>query len=188
MFAVDLAAFVVCTTLFSVGVGLIILGVGLIILVAGLVVAGWSARMSRSLLAYAGHELPRGASTPRAGPGVRGKLRRLGHAQSWRDLLHVLVNFVLATFTFSMAVSWVAGGPGGVTYWFWSRWLPDDNEGLPDLLGFPGRFADITFNTVLGMILLLTTPMVLRGLVRLHVAVGPGPAGRRDLRPAAAGE
>jgi signal transduction histidine kinase len=171
MFAVYLPAFIICTTLFSLGVGLIILGVGLIILVAALVVAGWSARMSRSLLAYAGHELP-AAHYPAAGPGVRGKLRRLGHAQSWRDLLHVLVNFVLATFTFSVAVSWVAGGLGGVTYWFWSRWLPDDSEGLPNLLGFPGRFADITFNTVLGMILLLTTPMVLRGLMLLHVAVG----------------
>ena len=66
----------------------------------------------------------------------------------------------------------MAGGLGGLTYWFWSRWLPDDNEGLPNLLGFPGRFADITFNTVLGMILLLTTPIVLRGLMLLHVAVG----------------
>ena len=102
---------------------------------------------------------------------MRGKLRRLGHPQSWRDLLHVLVNFVLATFTFSVAVTWVVGGLGGLTYWFWSRWLPDDNPGLPDLLGFPGRFADITFNTVLGMILLLTTPIVLRGLVALHAAV-----------------
>jgi signal transduction histidine kinase len=102
---------------------------------------------------------------------MRGQLRRLGHAQSWRDLLHVLVNFVLATFTFSAAVSWVASGPGGLTYWFWSRWLPDDNQGLPNLLGFPGRFADITFNTILGMIVLISTPVVLRGLVQLHVAV-----------------
>ena len=64
MFAVYLPAFILCTTLFSLGVGLIILGVGLIILVAALVVAGWSARMSRSLLAYAGHELRR-CTTPR---------------------------------------------------------------------------------------------------------------------------
>ena len=56
--------------------------------------------------------------------------------------------------------------------------------GLPDLLGFPGRFADITFNTVLGTILLVTTPIVLRGLVA-HARRGrPGLAGRRDLRPA----
>ena len=78
---------------------------------------------------------------------------------------------MLATFTFSVAVSWAVSGPGGLTYWFWSRWLPDDNQGLPYLLGFPGRFADVTFNTVLGAIMLLTTPMVLRGLVAMHAAV-----------------
>jgi signal transduction histidine kinase len=170
LFAVYLPAFVVCTTLFSLGVGLAVLGVGLLILVGCLVVAGWAARMSRSLLAYAGVDLPP-THYPTSGPGVRGTLRRLGHVQSWRDLLHVLVNFVLATFSFSVAVSWAASGPGALTYWFWSRWLPDDNQGLPGLLGFPGRFADITFNTVLGVIIVVTTPVMLRGLVALHAAV-----------------
>ena len=58
MFAVYLPTFVVCTILFSLGVGLAVLGVGLIILVVCLVLAGWSAGMSRSLLAYAGVDLP----------------------------------------------------------------------------------------------------------------------------------
>ena len=119
---------------------------------------------------------------------MRGKLRRLGHAQSWRDLLYVLVNFVLATFTFSVAVSWVAGGLGGVPYWFWGRYLPDDNEGLPYLLGFPGQFAEIVLQPVLGVILLLTTPVVLHGLVRLHAAVARGLLVDETPRPAAAGE
>ncbi len=73
--------------------------------------------------------------------------------------------------TFSLAMTWVFGGLGGVTYWFWSRWLPENDRGLPDLLGYPGRFADVTFHTVLGSVLLLTTPLLLRGLVRLHGAV-----------------
>ena len=170
MFAVYLPAFIVCTTLFSLGVGLAILGIGLLILAGCLVVAGWAARMSRSLLAYAGVHLPP-TNYPPSAVGLSGALRRLGHVQSWRDLLHVLVNFVLATFSFSVAVSWVASGPGALTYWFWSRWLPEDNQGLPGLLGFPGRLADITFNTVLGVIVVVSTPIVLRGLVQLHAAV-----------------
>jgi signal transduction histidine kinase len=170
MFAVYLPAFIVCTTLFSLGAGLAVLGVGLLILVGCLVVAGWSATMSRQLLAFAGVDLPP-TRYPTTAPGVRGSLRRLGHVQSWRDLLHVLVNFVLATFSFSVALSWVVSGPAGLTYWFWSRWLPDDDQGLPDLLGFPGQFAAITFNTVLGVIFVVTTPIVLRGLVSLHTAV-----------------
>ena len=59
MFAVALAAFVACTTLFSLGVGLIVLVVGLFILVACLIVAGWSSRMTMALLDYAGITLPR---------------------------------------------------------------------------------------------------------------------------------
>ena len=171
MFAVALAAFIACTTLFSLGVGLLVLVVGLFILVACLVVAGWSSRMTMALLGYAGITLPR-TRYPAAGPGFGGKLRRLANAQSWRDLLHVLINFILSTITFSLAVTWVVGGLGGVTYWFWSQWLPQSGDsGLAALLGYPGRFAEVTLNTVLGSLLLITTPFVLRGLVRLHGAV-----------------
>ena len=170
MFAVSLIAFVVCTTLFSLGLGLLVLFVGLFILIGCLVVAGWSSRMTMALLDYAGISLPR-TRYPVSGPGLRGRLRRLVHPQSWRDLLHVLINFILSVISFSLALTWVFGGLGGVTYWFWSRWLPQPNEGLPALLGYPGRFAELTFNTVLGALLLITTPFVLRGLVRLHGAV-----------------
>ena len=170
LFAVSLAAFVVCATLFSAGLGLAVVVVGLPVLVACLVVAGWAARMNRLLLGHAGVEL---ASTryPAAGPGLRGHLRRLVHVQSWRDLLHVLVSFPVSIFSFSVAVSWVAGGLGGVTYWFWSRFLPADNTGLPALLGFPGRFVDVTSTTVAGVLLLLSVPFVIRSLVRLHAAI-----------------
>jgi signal transduction histidine kinase len=171
MFAVSLAAFVACVTLFSLGVGLLVLVVGLFILVGCLIVAGWSSRMTMALLSYAGISLPR-TRYPAAGAGFGGKLRRLGHVQSWRDLLHVLINFMLSVITFSLALTWVIGGLGGVTYWFWSQWLPQPSEnGLAVLLGYPSRFADITLNTVIGSLLLITTPFVLRGLVRLHGAV-----------------
>jgi signal transduction histidine kinase len=96
----------------------------------------------------------------------------LAYPQSWRDLLHVLINFILSTITFSVALTWVVGGLGSVTYWFWSRWLPEPRDsGLAALLGYPGRFADITLHTVLGTVLLISSPLVLRGLVRLHGAL-----------------
>jgi signal transduction histidine kinase len=171
MFALSLAAFVVCTTLFSLGLGLLVVVVGLFILIGCLVVAGWSSRMTMALLSYAGIMLP-ATRYPVPRPGFRGTLRRLSYVQSWRDLLHVLVNFILSTVTFSLAVAWTAGGLGGVTYWFWSQWLPEPpDQRLAALLGYPGRFAEITLNTVLGALLLITAPFVLRGLVRLHGAV-----------------
>ena len=63
LFAVHLAAFVICVTLFSAGAGLIVIFVGLFVLVAGLVVAGWSARLTRELLAYAGDRAAAARST-----------------------------------------------------------------------------------------------------------------------------
>jgi hypothetical protein len=78
MFALSVTAFVVCTALFSLGLGLLILVVGLFIMVGCLVVAGWSSRMTMALLGYAGIELPR-TRYPAAGPGFRGKLRRLAY-------------------------------------------------------------------------------------------------------------
>jgi Putative sensor len=139
MFALSLTAFVVCTALFSLGLGLLVLVIGLFILVACLVVAGWSSRMTMALLSYAGITLPR-TRYPAVGPGFRGKLRRLAYPQSWRDLLHVLINFILSVITFSLALTWVVGGLGGVTYWFWSRWLPQPpDRGLAALLGYPSR-------------------------------------------------
>ncbi len=173
MFPISLAAFVVCTTLFSVGVGLAVVLVGLFILVACVLVAGWHARTTRNVLDWAGVSLPP-ASYPPPGVGFGGLTRRLRVGQSWRDLVHVLVSFVLSTASFSIAVTWLASGPGGLTYWFWSQYLPETDQGLPDLLGFSGRFADVAFNTVIGVVFLLTTPAVLSGLVRLHGAVARG--------------
>ena len=70
LFFVALPAFIVCTTLFSLGAGLAVLVVGLFILVACLYVAGWSARMTKALLGYAGIDLPP-TYYPASGPGFR---------------------------------------------------------------------------------------------------------------------
>ena len=173
MFAVALVAFVACTALFSVGVSLAIFVVGLFVLVGCLVVAGCSTRLIRLLLGYAGVSLPP-AHYPAPATGFWSKLRRLADGQSWRDLIFVLVNFVLSTASFSIAISWVVSGLAGSTYWFWSRFLRDDDQGLPELLGFESRFDAVAVHEIVGVIMLLTAPLVLSGLVRLHGVVARG--------------
>lgn len=173
LFFVSLAAFVVCVTLFSVGAGTVVIVAGFFVLLACLVTAGGFAQVNRGLLAAAGHQLP-APVYPRSGPGVRGRFRRLAHRQSWRDLLHVPISFVLATVSFSLAISWVAGGLGGVTFWFWSRFLPDDRQGLAWLLGFPGRMAENLLNGVTGAFFLVTAPALIHGLVSLYAMVARG--------------
>ena len=77
-------------------------------------------------------------------------------------------------------MSWVSAGPGGLTYWFWSRYLPDDDPGPAPAAGLPGRFTDIAFNTVLGALFLLTHRRCCAAWSGCTRAVAPRPARRRD--------
>ena len=61
-----------------------------------------------------------------------------------------------------------------MTYWYWGRFLPDNNHGPAGLLGFPGFYSEVVFEFVVGGILLLTTPALLHGLIRLHGTIARG--------------
>lgn len=172
-FFISLFGFLICLPIFVVGVALSWAVVGLFILVGTLIVAGGFARFHRSLLASAGHELTRPVY-PLSSTGIRGRLRRLGHAQSWRDLLHVLITFVLSLVTFPLATAWLLSGPGGLTYWFWNRYLPDNPRGLAHLLGFPGALEDVVTNSAFGAAFLVTSPFLIHGLVALHASIAHG--------------
>ncbi len=173
LFIVSVAAFTVGATLFSLGLSLLVLVAGLFILVGCLIAAGAFAQATKAVLNLTGADLPPTVYPPRAGRFPL--LARLRSGQAWRDLLYIGVAFPLSVASFSIAVSWVAGGLGGVTYWFWSRYLPpQEPEGLANLLGFPGHVAEVVLNSALGTVLVLTTPLVLAGLVRLHVAIARG--------------
>lgn len=123
IFFVSLLGFIVCTTLFAVGAGLAVTMVGLVVLVAALVVAGSFARYQRLLLSCAGIEIAEPVRPPRR-RGFAGLSRRLRDPQAWRELVHVLVAFVLGTATFSIGLTWFLAGPAELTYGVWSRWLP----------------------------------------------------------------
>lgn len=172
-FFVSLAGFIVCLLLFVVGISTFWVVVGLFVLVGCLVAAGGFADVHRSLLHFVGRDLPR-PFYPTSRPGVWGRLRRLRDVQSWRDLLHVVVAITLSLATFPITVTWLFAGPGGLTYGLWSKFLPEDNQGIGYLLGYPGRAVDVAVNTVAGAVFVLTLPAVLHGLVSLHAAVARG--------------
>ena len=69
-------------------------------------------------------------------------------------------------------MAWWAAAAGGLTYWFWQRWIPEDSDGttgLADLLGFGGgRHDEIVVNLVIGAFALLTLPLVMRFAAALH--------------------
>jgi signal transduction histidine kinase len=108
-------------------------------------------------------------------PGDAGLWRRslapLRDPQSWLDVLWSVISLVTAVIAFSVTLAWWAGSLGGLTYWFWQRYIPEssDERGLAWLLDLGDtRTAESWVNLAAGALLLLTLPLVVRGVALLH--------------------
>ena len=89
----------------------------------------------------------------------------------------------MAVATFCVSVSWLAGGLGGATYWFWSQWLPKRQPGdrdLAELLHW--NISESALELVLGVIALLLWPLVLRVCVAAQVGLARALLGNQRLR------
>lgn len=170
-FLLSLASFAVLLTLFSLGVSTLVVWVGLPILVATLAVSRWFAGLNRAALRrWAGGIPPVHYRAPHKN-SVGGMFKNLGDPQLWKDFIHgVLVAFPLRTATFSVAVSVLAAAFGGLTQWFWMRFLPQDNSSLAELigldtwLGVSPETAESWLGLVYGAVLLLLLPFIVHGL------------------------
>jgi signal transduction histidine kinase len=174
-FFLALPAFIVVVVTLAVGVGLTVLIGGLLLIWVAVMVARGFARFERfrqrGMLGTSA-ETP-AYLTPRPEDGFwRKALLPLRDAQSWLDVLWCLVGLVTAALAFALAVAWWAAAAGGLTYWFWQRWIPydrHDNTTLAELMGFgEGRHDEIVLNLVLGAIALVTLPLVMRFAAALH--------------------
>jgi signal transduction histidine kinase len=114
----------------------------------------------------------------RTGSGLRGWFRRLTDRQMWLDTLHGLVIFPIATFTWSVAVTWWSTALFGLSWPAFGHVLDrtndKDSQDLPQLLGIDTYTHRSLFYVGIGLFALLTLPLVLRGLTALHVALGRG--------------
>jgi signal transduction histidine kinase len=167
-FPIALVSFVLAVTLLSTGAGMVITIVGIPIMVASIYVARAFADLERLRIPAV---LNRPAPRPRyhqAPPGA-GAWRKLfvplGDGQSWLDLLHAMVHWILATIGFCFVVTWWAGALGGITYvaWDWALPRPDTNKDLNVLIGISDSWgARIGLHTLIGLIFLVTLPVVVR--------------------------
>ena len=185
-FFVSLISFIVLTTFFVVGLATLVIWIGAPILAFTLFLATGFARENREQLAAWG--------VPVADPTYRGRSSRmltmLVDPQAWGELLHgTLVAFPLRLATFVVPVSWVAGALGGLTWWVWGRFLPEDEFHGAAWLMERALGLDISANWyvaesiwmfVAGVLLLATAPLVARVCCSLDAAVsrallgGPG--------------
>lgn len=178
-FPIALFGFIVTITLVSTGAALAVFGIGLVILQFALVTArglgaGWRAWVVRA----DGRDIPAPTPLPvtASESGWLGRLTRpLTIASDWRALAHQIVSFLLMLVTWVIALTWILVGVTGVLYGALIRIIPQspDNVGLSELIwGSKLTIDPVTSDTVLygvlGLILILTLPVVFHGLVALH--------------------
>ncbi|WP_181034205.1 sensor histidine kinase [Arthrobacter sp. GMC3] len=180
-FFVSLASFIVLVTLFSVGVSTLIIWVGLPILMLCLTLARGFASLNRSMMARWGGEIPPVHYKPRHTNSIGGMFRNLADPQLWKDMVHgTVVSFAFRTASFSVAVTWLAVALGGLTQWFWGRFLPADNMplaeliGLDRLLGLSPAAAEGWLGLAYGVGFLLTLPFVTHLLATTDAAISRG--------------
>lgn len=187
-FPIAVAGFALTIALFSAGAGTIVtFFIGLILWVAMLYVARGFGMVELNFVSWAAdRQIPRpNYQDARARTGFLGWVRAvLGNGHYWLATLHsAIVDFPLKTFSFTVIVTWVATALGGLTFWFWGRFLPqDDNfwlsEWIADWWDLPEPsdpyVADSLYMLVIGVIVAATLPLVARGLVLMHWWVARG--------------
>ncbi|MGH8862143.1 MAG: sensor histidine kinase [Jatrophihabitantaceae bacterium] len=174
-----IAGFVFTVVTLSLGAGLAVTFVGLPLLaVSGLIGLGYAGgiRGLANSLVGAGVPAPVRPQTDRR--GFAWIVSRLTDGAVWRSRLYLLLKLPLGIASFTMAVALYAYGLGGVSYWFWRPFLPcqgrdggchrGTNFGPHYWLDTPFRIA-LVF--VLGVLVLLAAPWVVRATVRVDTAL-----------------
>jgi signal transduction histidine kinase len=187
-FPIGVVMFGVSIGLFSAAAGTIAtFFLGVIFLVGALYLARGAGTLELSLLQWIGRPAIRRPdwNDRTAKTGFFGWLRALfGNGHYWLYLLWtMLVNFVVTTVSFTIAVTWFATALGGVTGWIWMGFIPNGDRDffvsswIAERLGFrllDPVLADTLWWVVVGVIFAATLPFVLRGLTWMHWGVARG--------------
>lgn len=170
-----IAGFVVVVTGLALSAGLLVIWVGLAVLTGTMLAARGLAHLERlrlrSLQLRAAPSPVYRVAAADAGP-VRRLLTPLRDPQSWLDSLWGIAGFVTGILAFVVTVTWWAAAAGGLTYWFWSRWLPEDDTTLVELMGLgEGQNDERILYFVIGVLMLVTLPLALRAVAVTHAGL-----------------
>ena len=173
-FPLAVVSFSVIVTGLSAGVGLLVVFVGVPVLVGSVFIARVFADIERFRYAAVLRQ-PRTRPAYRKAAPDAGWWRRLvaplGDGQSWLDLTHAIARFPIAVATFVVVVSWWAVAIAGTLTIAWDWAIPrgPDNTSLAQLVGLGDSVvARIGFQTVVGLLCLITLPFIVRACALLE--------------------
>lgn len=187
--------FAVTLTLLNAGIGtLITFFLGIVFLAGMLYVSRGFGTLELVRLGWAGRPPIARPEWPRE-RGFWGWVRSLfGNGHYWLYTLHTaLINYVVSLVTWTITVVWLGVGLGGVTYWFWDRFIPEGNS--PWFLsrwlfgvfgdrsvdwassGLNWRMLDNVVEFAFGIVCLATLPFLVHGFVLLHDVIARGVLG-----------
>jgi signal transduction histidine kinase len=192
-FPIATIGFGVSIALFNAGVGTIFpIFIGIFIFIGGLYVSRGFGTLELVRLDWAGRPpiVRPDWQDARARTGFWGWVRSLlANGHYWLALLHtMIINFAVSLFTWIVTIVWLSVALGGISYWFWNRFLPPQEHVLyvsQWILFQRGIVApnagydalESVFYLALGILLLATLPFVTRGLTTLHWGIAYGVLG-----------
>ncbi|NWN89280.1 MAG: sensor histidine kinase [Micrococcaceae bacterium] len=123
---IALFSFSLLLSLTVVSIATMVIWVGMVLLPLTLLIASAFAALSRTRLKWWGGTTESVVYRP-LGPGVLSKLRVITEPRRWLDLLfETLLALPLRVTNFVVAVTWTFAGLGGITYFFWSVFVPGE--------------------------------------------------------------
>ena len=168
-FPLAVVSFCVLVTGLSAGLGTVVIIVGVPILTLTLLAGRVFADIERLRIAGVLHRPRTRPAYPPAAPGAgiwKRMLTPLGQVQFWLDVAHGILALPVSLVTFCVVVSWWATAVGGTStvLWDWSIPRGPDTVSLAQLIGLgDSDLARIGFQTAVGLVCLITLPLVARG-------------------------
>lgn len=177
-------------SVFFTGVGMIFIVVGVFIVLAALFIARGFGMFELLRLRGAGFPAITPPKWDRVAPQASPFAKIIaptvdGHY--WLYLLHTMViNPIVGIVTWTITIVWTSTALGGLSYWFWQRYIPYGTDrdwtfwGVTtgdfgsDLSEAAGRANDSIFFLVVGILFTLTLPFVTRGLTWVHYGIAKG--------------
>ena len=186
---IGVAGLAITSSIFFTGAGMIFIVVGIFIVLAALFIGRGFGMFE--LLRLRGAGFPKITApkwdrvAPRGGWFAKA-IAPVVDGHYWLYLLHtMIVNPIVGIITWTITIVWTSTALGGLSYWFWQRYIPyGDREwtfwGVTtgDFTGpvseAVGRTNDSIFFLIFGVIFTLTLPFITRGLTWVHYGIARG--------------